>query len=358
MRGVVQLGPVESGEVEEPAEVERSREAEDLLFGHVELTHQEAERHVVHVVGDLEPDGRTEPAPQELLLERLDEVLGLVLLDLDVFVAGDAEHVVLHDLHAGEEVAEVVRDEVFEGDVARVLDRLAGVDAHEARQHLRNLDAGELLAAGAAVPHAHREVEGEARDVGERMRRVDRERHEHREDLPREVAAQVLALALAELRPRHDPDAGLGEGRLHELLVDDRVPLLQLVRLPRDVAQHVERCATDIRRHGESGDDAALQAGDPHHEELVEVRGEDREEVRSLEHRDAWILGELEHALVEGEPAQLAVEIAFGGQLRRALDVEGLEVVVEVAGGAVFVEGGVGHPLIMPFGWATGMGLR
>ena len=125
----MQLGPVEPRQVEEPAEVERRRQAEDLLLGDVELAHEQAERDVVHVVGDLEPDGRAEPAAQQLLLERLDEVLGLVLLDLDVLVARDAEHVVLEDLHAGEEVAEVVGDEVLERDVPRVLDGLVGVDA-------------------------------------------------------------------------------------------------------------------------------------------------------------------------------------------------------------------------------------
>ena len=88
-----------------------------------------------------------------------------------------------------------------------------------------------------------------------------------------------------------------------------------------------------------SGVDAALEAGDAHHEELVEVRGEDREEVRALEDRAARVLGELEHALVEREPAELAVEVALGRQLGRAVDVERFEVVVEVAGGAVFVEG-------------------
>ena len=119
------------------------------------------------------------------------------------------------------------------------------------------------------------------------------------------------------------------------------MPVLQLVRLLRDVGQHVVRGAADVRRHGEAGVDAALQAGDAHHEELVEVRGEDREEVRALEHRQPRVLGELEHALVEREPAELAVEVALGGQLGRAVDVERFEVVVEVAGGAVFVEGAV-----------------
>ena len=40
----------------------------------------------------------------QLLLERLEQVLGVVLLDLEVLVAGDAERVVLQDLHAGEQL--------------------------------------------------------------------------------------------------------------------------------------------------------------------------------------------------------------------------------------------------------------
>ena len=46
------------------------------------------------------------------------------------------------------------------------------------------------------------------------MRRVDRERHEHGEDLRAEVVVQVLALGLVELVPRDDVDAGLGSAGL------------------------------------------------------------------------------------------------------------------------------------------------
>ena len=94
------------------------------------------------------------------------------------------------------------------------------------------------------------------------------------------------------------------------------VPLLQLVRLLGDVGEHVRRGAADVRRHREPGEDAALQAGDAHHEELVEVAGEDGEEVGALEHRQRRVFGELEHALVERQPAQLAVEVAVFGQAR------------------------------------------
>ena len=133
------------GQLEQSAEVERRRQPVHLLVGDVELAHEQVEGHVVHVLGDLQPDGRAEPAAEQFLLEGLDEVLGFVLLDLDILVPGDAEHVVLEDLHAGEQVAEVVGDEVFERDEAHLAARSPRVELHEAGQHLRHLEPRELL---------------------------------------------------------------------------------------------------------------------------------------------------------------------------------------------------------------------
>ena len=53
-----------------------------------------------HRALDLEPDGLAEAAPAQLLLDRQQQVVRLVLLDREVGVAGDPEEVVLHDLHA------------------------------------------------------------------------------------------------------------------------------------------------------------------------------------------------------------------------------------------------------------------
>ena len=179
----VQVGPVDAGEVEQTAEIEWRRQVVHLLLRDVELTHEQAQGHLVHVFGDLEPDGRAEPASKQLLLECLDEVFGLVFVDLDVFIASDSKDVVLDDLHSGEEVAQVVGDEVFQGNKTNPIDGLVSVDAHEAWKHRRNLEPSELLLAGLGVANAHREIEGEPGDVGERMRRVNRERHQHRENL-------------------------------------------------------------------------------------------------------------------------------------------------------------------------------
>ncbi len=99
--------------------------------------------------------------------------------------------------------------------------------------------------------------------------------------------------------------------------------------LGRDVGEHVERRTADVGGDGQARHDATLQTRDAHHEEFVEVAGEDGEEVRPLQDRHGGVFGELEHALVERQPAQLAVEVAVVGQLV-VLGLDGLVEVVVV----------------------------
>ncbi len=136
--GVLEVRPVDLADLEEAPEVERRRQPVDLLLGDAEFAHEETEREVIHVVGDLETDGRAETTPQQLALEGLDEVLGLVFFDLDVFIARDAELVVLENLHSRKKLHEVVADEVFECQEPHAAAAVVG-QLHEARQHLRHL---------------------------------------------------------------------------------------------------------------------------------------------------------------------------------------------------------------------------
>ena len=84
----------------------------------------------------------------------------------------------------------------------------------------------------------------------------------------------------------------------------------------RDLLEHLARLEPGRGAHGEAGGDPALEPGDPDHEELVEVAGEDREEAGPLEQRHARVRGELEHPLVELQPGDLAVEEAVGRAAR------------------------------------------
>src|SRR5204863_6312258 len=90
--------------------------------------------------------------------------------------------------------------------------------------------------------------------------------------------------------------------------------------LPRDLlddsVDRLRRGQTVGAAGADPGLDLVVQTGDAHHEELVEVRRPDREELRALEQWDRLVLGELEHAVVEVEPRQLAV-----GEQRAVVEV-------------------------------------
>ncbi len=81
-----------------------------------------------------------------------------------------------------------------------------------------------------------------------------------------------------------------------------------------DAAQLLTRRQAIGRPHRQSHLVAPLQSRDTDHVELVEVGGEDREELRALQQRQRRVGREREHARVEVEPAQLAVEVAVLGQ--------------------------------------------
>jgi len=55
----------------------------------------------------------------------------------------------------------------------------------------------------------------------------------------------------------------------------------------------------------------AQQPGHPDHEELVQVGREDGEEPHAFQQRNRFVFGELEHALVEPEPAFLPVQVTL-----------------------------------------------
>ena len=209
-------------------------------------------------------------------------------------------------------------DQVLHGDepVAHIAGLVLGhvVDRDQAAQVAGDLDAREVGLAGVRILHQHGEVDRVAGDVRERMRRVHGERGEHREHLLAVVARQALLLGGGELVPAQQHDAFFGEVRQDVVDHVVRVLVLQAVRLIADRAQLLARAQAAGSGDGDAGVDAALEAGHADHEELIEVRCEDRGEIRALEDGLVLVLGEFQHALVEFHPAQLAVEETIGRQ--------------------------------------------
>ena len=177
----------------------------------------------------------------------------------------------------------------------------------EARQHARHLDARELRAA--AVPHAHRQVHAEVRDVRERMARVERQRREHREDLVLEVLRQPgvdcrgVVIRLEEVdalgRQQRPQVARPAVGLLGDLRERPAANHRQLLLGPQAVDRDLVDAGPELLQDGRHA----------HHEELVEVGAGDGEKLDALEQRVRRVLGLRQDAPVELEPAELAVDV-------------------------------------------------
>src|SRR6185369_3172672 len=94
------------------------------------------------------------------------------------------------------------------------------------------------------------------------------------------------------------------EPRLHVLEEGAVLPHDERAAALRDLAVGLARGAAVGERSLDARVDHALQARDADHEELVEVRAHDREELEPLEDGDVRVERLLEDAPVEGEPGE------------------------------------------------------
>jgi hypothetical protein len=142
--------------------------------------------------------------------------------------------------------------------------------------------------------------------------RVDGQRREHRQEGPPHVLRQVLALGGGRVFGPDDDDALTLEGGLK---LFDPATMLRRRELVRAARHGRERLGggQPVRPGANlSGCELTLEPGDAHHEELVEVRAHDGEELHSLEQRDGRIQRLFENAPIELEPRELAVDQAGG----------------------------------------------
>ena len=165
---------------------------------------------------------------------------------------------------------------------------------------------------GTAALERHDQAQGAVGEMGEGMPGVDGERGHDRQQRPAEVVVEEPLLLGVQVLGAQDADPLGGEEGL-ELL--EEAAVLHLDQLSHPPRHRLERLG---RRQAVRGGglvavaDLPLEARHPHHEELVEVRAEDGEELDALEERHRFVGGLLEHAGVELEPRQLAIDEALG----------------------------------------------
>jgi hypothetical protein len=195
--------------------------------------------------------------------------------------------------------------------------QLARLHRNQTRHHRRHLDTDEprFIAERRSRERVFRialdrqtDVQTEVRDVRKRARRIDSLRRQYQKDIFHEVLREALSFLLRQRLVRRDDDAARGQLRQHFFAQAAR---LFLNERQHAFANHVELFGgRQFTRHRSDFLDGQhlLDARDAHHEKLVEVRSEDREELQLLQRGRRFVSRFFEHAPEEFQLAQITVE--------------------------------------------------
>ena len=223
-------------------QVDRPVDAIQVVVGEVELPEQELRELVRTSRRHLEPHRLPEVPLRQFALERLAQVLDLLLVEPQVRVAGDAKLRVADDLAPAEELLQVRVDDARQEDELVVDAGGAAGSAMMRGSTSRRLDRGdrrftpERVAAG----ELDDEVEALVGDLRKRVRGIEPDRRQQRLHLAPEVVRDPGALLGGALAVPQQPDAGLRQ-RGQNLLVQQ--PVLFGDQAARFVGDDAEQCA-------------------------------------------------------------------------------------------------------------------
>ncbi len=165
-----------------------------------------------------------------------------------------------------------------------------------------------------AVLHQfERDGEAEIGDEGKGMRRIDGQRRQNRKHMQQEILFEPGEFRLGQILRIDENDAG----RLEFAAQFAPAALLfggEQARALADLDQLLGGRQPVFRARIDAGAHLAAQTRDADHEEFVEIIGRDREKPQLLEQRVIAVRRFLQHAAIEFEPGQFAVDEA----LRRA----------------------------------------
>jgi hypothetical protein len=155
----------------------------------------------------------------------------------------------------------------------------------EAREPLRDLDAGESLLAAVGVADEEDEAERERRDVRERLPGPDGERGQDGIELTLEARRQLRQLLLRALGDRADDDLLTRQGGLQLTQPRARLRGLELEHASPDLAKDCARKPPVRRPDRHARRDLVHETRDANLEEIVELLRGQRAEADPLEQR-------------------------------------------------------------------------
>ncbi|MCY1495390.1 hypothetical protein D9M68_292910 [compost metagenome] len=250
-------------------------------------------------------------AREQLAAQGAGQVLDVLGVHRQVGVAGQAELVAALDLHPREQVVGVRVDHRREEHVvvAGTADLLRHLD--DPRQQARRRDDRQagVAAEGVDAFQLDDEVQALVHQQRERVGRVEADRGDDRRDLVAEVTAHPGLQLGGPVAAADEVDLVLGQ-RGEQHVVEDRVLARHLfVDQLADPRQRLMRLQTVGAGLFAGIGDLLLQPGDADLEELVEVAGEDQQELQAFQQRVGLIQRLFQHADVELQLREFAMNV-------------------------------------------------
>ncbi len=262
-------------------------------------------------IGHFQAHGIAITTRDQLATQRACQVLDVLGVNRKVSVTGEAELVAALDPHAVEQVVGMGMDHRGEEDevVAGAADRLRHAD-HPRQQAWRRDDRQTGIAAeGIDAFQLDDEVQALVHQQRERMGRIETDRRDDRRNLVAEIAAHPGLEFGRPVPAANEANLMLGQ-RWQKHVVEDRVLAVDLFVDQLGYArQRLMRLQAVGARLFAGEGDALLQSGDANLEELIEVAGEDQQELQPLQQRIGLIQRLLEHADVELKLRKLAMDV-------------------------------------------------
>ena len=309
----LQIRPVDHVvDLDHPVEVDRAVDLVDRVRRQVEVVQQHAHHVGRAALVDLQPHRAQVAAAQQFVAQGQREVVDVVLVQDQLGVAGHPELVRAQHGHAREQFVDEGRQQRAEEHevVAGVAVAVGIGQADDPRQRARRAhDRHVALAAeGVAALQQHHHVQRLVEDLRERVRRVQRQRRQHRHDLVAEMLAQPRGLLGRPLLALQQADA-LVPQRGADFLVEAAVLRVDQRRgaVVDAVQQGGRRQPVGGGRQAEFDGVADRTAADL--EELVEVGAADAQKAQPLQQRHRRVLRLRQHAEVEVQLRQLAVGV-------------------------------------------------
>jgi hypothetical protein len=251
------------------------------------------------ILCEFETNGGSSISLLEFFLDREEEVVGFLFVDIEFTVSGDPGGPGTMDFHAWENLGDEVADQFGEKDELPWVGAFSR-EGNQAGNATGNLDegvAGGFLVAGFRVKND--KVDRFIEKLGKGVTGVDGEGGKDGENIALELFASPGDLGFVQLLNGAEVNALLGKGG-EEGFVEELVLVGNHAEDPcADGGENFGGAETIGPVNITSVVDELLEGGDADFEELVQVRTDDGEEFEPFEERLGRVLSLFENALIK-----------------------------------------------------------